>query len=319
MGARKKVTVIGAGNVGATTAQRLAERNFYDVVLLDIPQVDGMPQGKALDILESGPVYGYDSMVTGTVDYDDTADSDVVIITSGSPRKPGMTRDDLLMINATIVKQVTENIVSRSPNSIIIVVTNPLDAMVQLCHKVSGFPKNRVIGMAGVLDSARYRTFIAQELDVSVEDVSAFVLGGHGDTMVPLPRYSTVSGIPITELLSAERIAELSKRAANGGAEIVALLKTGSAFYAPSASVVAMVDSILLDKKRVLPCAAMLEGEYGVNGFYVGVPVKLGATGIEQILEIKLDEAENTAFQKSASAVAELVAVMREKLPEVGL
>ncbi len=319
MGARKKVTIIGAGNVGATTAQRLAERDFYDVVLLDIPQVDGMPQGKALDMLESAPIYGYDSHITGTINYDDTADSDMVVITSGLPRKPGMTRDDLLLTNANIVKQVTENIAAKSPNCFIIVVTNPLDAMVQLAQKVSGFPKNRVIGMAGVLDSSRYRTFIAQELEVSVEDVSAFVLGGHGDTMVPLPRYSTVSGIPITELMSAERIAELSKRAANGGAEIVALLKTGSAYYAPSASVVAMVDSILLDKKRVLPCAAMLEGEYGVNGLYVGVPVKLGAGGVEKIIEITLTADEMAAFQKSAASVAELIGVMREKLPEVGL
>jgi malate dehydrogenase len=319
MGARKKVSVIGAGNVGATLAQRLAERDVYDVVVLDIPQVDGMPQGKALDILQSGPVYGYDSMVTGTTNYDDTADSDLVVITSGSPRKPGMTRDDLLMINAGIVKAVTEQVVKRSPNCFIIVVTNPLDAMVQLAYKVSGFPKNRVIGMAGVLDSARYRTFIAQELDVSVEDVSAFVLGGHGDTMVPLPRYSTVAGIPITELLPAETIEALSKRAANGGAEIVGLLKTGSAYYAPSASVLAMVDSILLDKKRVLPCAALLEGEFGVNGYYVGVPVKLGANGVEKIVEISLDENEKAAFQKSAAAVTELVNVIREKLPEVGL
>lgn len=319
MGARKKVTVIGAGNVGATLGQRLAERDLYDVVLLDIPQVDGMPQGKALDILETGPVYGYDSLVTGTTNYDDTAESDLVVITSGSPRKPGMTRDDLLMINANIVKTVTEEIVKRSPNCFIIVVTNPLDAMVQLAWKVSGFPKNRVIGMAGVLDSARYRTFISQELGVSVEDVSAFVLGGHGDTMVPLPRYSTVAGIPITELLPADKIEALSKRAANGGAEIVALLKTGSAYYAPSASVVAMVDSIMLDKKRVLPCAALLEGEFGVNGLYVGVPVKLGSTGVEQIVEIKLSEDEQAAFKRSADSVAELIGVLREKLPEVGL
>jgi malate dehydrogenase len=319
MGARKKVSVIGAGNVGATLAQRLAERDVYDVVVLDIPQVDGMPQGKALDILQSGPVYGYDSQVSGTTNYEDTAGSDLVVITSGSPRKPGMTRDDLLMINAGIVKAVTEQVVKYSPNCFIIVVTNPLDAMVQLAYKVSGFPKNRVIGMAGVLDSARYRTFIAQELDVSVEDVSAFVLGGHGDTMVPLPRYSTVAGIPITELLPAETIEALSKRAANGGAEIVGLLKTGSAYYAPSASVLAMVDSILLDKKRVLPCAALLEGEFGVNGYYVGVPVKLGANGVEKIVEISLDENEKAAFQKSAAAVTELVNVIREKLPEVGL
>lgn len=319
MGARKKVSIIGAGNVGATAAHWLAQRDVYDIVILDIPQVDGMPQGKALDLLESGPVAGFDSLITGTTNYEDTADSDLVVITSGLPRKPGMTRDDLLVTNAGIVKQVTENVVKYSPNCFIIVVTNPLDAMVQLAHKVSGFPKNRVIGMAGVLDSARYRTFIAQELDVSVEDVSAFVLGGHGDTMVPLPRYSTVSGIPITELLSADRIEALSKRAANGGAEIVALLKTGSAYYAPSKSVAVMVDSILLDKKRVLPCAALLEGEYGVNGLYVGVPVKLGANGIEQIIEIKLTDDEKGAFQKSAAAVDELIKVIREKMPEVGL
>ncbi|HEX2911471.1 MAG TPA: malate dehydrogenase [Chloroflexia bacterium] len=318
MGARKKISVIGAGFVGATTAQRLAERDIYDIVLLDIPQVEGMPQGKALDMLESGPVVGYDSMITGTTSYDETANSDLVVITSGLPRKPGMTRDDLLLTNAGIIKQVTEEVVKRSPNCFIIVVTNPLDAMVQLAQQVSGFPKNRVIGMAGVLDSSRYRTFIAQELDVSVEDVSAFVLGGHGDTMVPLPRFSTVAGIPITELLPAEKIDALSKRAANGGAEIVALLKTGSAYYAPSASVAVMVDSILLDKKRVLPCAAKLEGEYGVNGLYVGVPVKLGANGVEQVIEIKLDENEKTAFKRSADAVAELINVMREKMPEVG-
>ena len=319
MGARKKVSIIGAGNVGATTAQRLAERDFYDVVLLDIPQVDGMPQGKALDLLESGPVIGYDSLLTGTTNYEDTADSDLVVITSGLPRKPGMTRDDLLLTNAGIIKSVTESVVKYSPNCFIIVVTNPLDAMVQLTHKISGFPKNRVIGMAGVLDSGRYRTFIAQELDVSVEDVSAFVLGGHGDSMVPLPRYSTVAGIPITELLPKERIDELSKRAANGGAEIVGLLKTGSAFYAPSASVAVMVDSILLDKKRVLPCAAMLEGEYGVDGYYVGVPVKLGANGVEKVIEIKLTDDEQTAFKKSADAVAELISVIREKMPEVNI
>ncbi len=314
--ARKKVTVIGAGNVGATTAQRVAELNICDVVMVDIPLTEKMPMGKALDLLESGPVMGYDSLITGTTGYDETANSDVVVITSGSPRKPGMSRDDLLLMNAGIVKQVTENVVAKSPNCVILVVTNPLDAMAQLAFKVSGFPKNRVIGMAGVLDSARYRTFIAQELDVSVEDVTALVMGGHGDTMVPLPRYSTVNGIPITELLPADRIQALSDRAANGGAEIVNLLKT-SAYYAPAASVTAMVDAILLDKKRVMPCAAYLEGEYGINGLFVGVPVKLGSNGIEQIIEIKLHDDERQLLQKSIDAVTELVDVMKKNLTEV--
>lgn len=316
MSARKKVTVIGAGNVGATTAQRIAELNIADVVLVDIPLTEKMPMGKALDLLESGPVLGYDSLITGTTGYDETENSDVVVITSGSPRKPGMSRDDLLLMNAGIVKQVTESVVAKSPNCIIVVVTNPLDAMAQMAFKVSGFPKNRVIGMAGVLDSARYRTFIAQELDVSVQDVTAFVLGGHGDTMVPLPRYSTVAGIPITELLSEDRIKALNERTANGGAEIVNLLKT-SAYYAPAASAMAMVDAILLDKKRVLPCAAYLEGEYGVNGLYVGVPCKLGANGVEQIIEIKLHDDERQALQKSIDAVSELVEVMKKNLQDV--
>lgn len=316
MSARKKVTVVGAGQVGATTAQRLAERDFYDVVLVDIPQVDGVPQGKSLDLMESGPVEGYDSKLVGTVGYDETENSDVIVITGGSPRKPGMTRDDLLLTNAGIIKNITENAVSKSPNAIIVMVTNPLDAMAHTAFKVSGFPKNRVVGMAGVLDSARFRTFIAMELGVSVEDVTAFVMGGHGDTMVPLPRYSTVAGIPITELLSAERIKAISERTANGGAEIVQLLKT-SAWYAPASSVAAMVDSILLDKKRIMPCAAYLEGEYGVNGYFVGVPVKLGANGIEQIIEIKLNSDEQAAFQKSVGAVSELVNVLREKMPEI--
>jgi len=316
MGARKKVTIIGAGNVGATTAQRIAELNICDVVLVDIPMTEKMPMGKALDLLESGPVMGYDTLITGTTGYDETEGSEVVVITSGSPRKPGMSRDDLLLMNAGIVKQVTESVVAKSPNCIIVVVTNPLDAMAHMAYKVSGFPKNRVVGMAGVLDSARYRTFIAQELKVSVEDVTAFVLGGHGDTMVPLPRYSTVAGIPITELLSADRIQALNERTANGGAEIVNLLKT-SAYYAPAASVTAMVDAILLDKRRVLPCAAYLEGEYGVNGLYVGVPVKLGANGIEQIIEIKLQEDERQALQKSIDAVSELVEVMQKNIPDV--
>jgi malate dehydrogenase len=317
MGARKKVSVIGAGNVGATTAQRLAERDFYDVVMLDI--VEGMPQGKALDLRESGPVEGYDSSVIGTNDYAETANSDLVVITSGIARKPGMSRDDLLVTNAGIVKQVTENVVANSPNTIILVVSNPLDAMTQLAYKASGLSKNKVIGMAGVLDSARFRHFIAEALDVSVEDVNAFVLGGHGDTMVPLPRYSTVAGIPITELLPADKVEALCTRTANGGAEVVALLKTGSAYYAPASSVAAMVDSILLDKKRIMPSCVYLEGEYGINGLYVGVPTKLGANGVEQIIEIKLTDAESAALKKSAAAVQELIDVMKAKVEGVNL
>lgn len=302
--ARYKVTVVGAGMVGGTLAQRLAERDYADVVLVDI--VEGMPQGKALDITEAGPVYGYDSIVTGSNGYEETAGSDLVVITSGMARKPNMSRDDLLKINAGIVREVTEKVRATSPDSVLIVVSNPLDAMVTLAHRVSGFPKRRVIGMAGVLDTARYRTFIARELGVSVEDVHGFVLGGHGDTMVPLPRYTTVAGIPITQLLPADRIEAIVDRARNGGAEIVNLLKTGSAYYAPSASVVDMVDSILLDKKRVLPCAALLEGEYGIDGIFVGVPCILGAAGLEKVLEIELDDQERAALHRSADAVREL-------------
>jgi malate dehydrogenase len=301
---RYKVTVIGAGMVGGTTAQRLAERDYADVVLVDI--VEGMPQGKALDITEAGPVYGYDSIVTGTNGYEETADSDLVVITSGIARKPGMSRDDLLKTNAGIVREVTEKVKKTSPNAILIVVSNPLDAMVTLTHKVSGFPKERVIGMAGILDSARYRTFIAMELGVSVEDVHGFVLGGHGDTMVPLPRYTTVAGIPLPSLLAKDRVDAIVDRARNGGAEIVGLLKTGSAYYAPSASVVDMVDSILLDKKRVLPCAAYLEGEYGISGIFMGVPCVLGAKGVERVLEIDLTDEEKAAVNKSADSVREL-------------
>ena len=301
---RYKVTVIGAGMVGGTTAQRLAERDYADVVLVDI--VEGMPQGKALDITEAGPVYGYDSIVTGTNGYEETADSDLVVIPSGIARKPGMSRDDLLKTNAGIVREVTEKVKKTSPNAILIVVSNPLDAMVTLTHKVSGFPKERVIGMAGILDSARYRTFIAMELGVSVEDVHGFVLGGHGDTMVPLPRYTTVAGIPLPSLLAKDRVDAIVDRARNGGAEIVGLLKTGSAYYAPSASVVDMVDSILLDKKRVLPCAAYLEGEYGISGIFMGVPCVLGAKGVERVLEIDLTDEEKAAVNKSADSVREL-------------
>ena len=306
--ARKKVTVVGAGNVGATTAHRLADKELCDVVLVDI--IEGMPQGKALDLAQSGPVEGYDCKLIGTNGYRETANSDVVVITSGIARKPGMSRDDLLNTNAGIVGSVTEEIVKHSPNSIIIVVSNPLDAMSQVAFKKSGFPKNRVIGMAGVLDSARMRTFLAEALNVSVENVTAFVLGGHGDTMVPLPRYSTCAGIPVTELLPKEVIDQIVKRTANGGAEIVSLLKTGSAYYAPSAATVEMVEAILKDKKKILPCCAFLEGEYGINGLYVGVPVKLGANGIEEIIQINLTTEERAALQKSAGAVQELVNVL---------
>jgi malate dehydrogenase len=306
---RKKVTVIGSGNVGATLAQRLVDRELADVVLIDI--LEGIPQGKALDLAEAGPVEGYDCSVIGTNDYKDTAGSDIVVITAGIARKPGMSRDDLLNTNSKIVGECTRSAVAVSPNSILIVVSNPLDAMCHVALRASGFPKHRVIGMAGVLDSARFRTFIALELNVSVENVTAFVLGGHGDTMVPLPRFSTVAGIPITELLSTEAIDRLVKRTANGGAEIVQLLKTGSAYYAPSAAVAEMVEAILLDKKKILPCAVYLEGEYGIRDLYVGVPVKLGARGLEEIVQVKLAPQEQAALQKSAAAVKELVDVLK--------
>ena len=302
---RPKITVVGAGNVGASVAQYAVEKELGDVVLVDV--IDGIPQGKALDLAQAGPVHGYDSKLVGSNGYNETANSDIVVITAGLARKPGMTRDDLLFKNAEIVGGVVEQVVRRSPNSILVLVTNPLDAMVQLAWRKSGFPAQRVIGMAGVLDSARFRTFIAMELDVSVENVHAFVLGGHGDTMVPLPRYSTVAGVPITELLSPDRVKALCERTANGGGEIVALFKTGSAYYAPAASTVEMVEAILKDKKKILPCAAYLDGQYGVKGLYVGVPVKLGAKGVEQIVEITLQPDEQAAFQKSVGAVRELV------------
>ncbi len=305
---RKKVTVVGAGNVGATVAQRLADKQLGDVVLIDI--VDGIPQGKGLDLFESGPVEGYDVMVQGTNDYADTANSDLVVITAGFPRKPGMSRDDLLKKNYEIVKSTVKQIVKHSPNCILIIVTNPLDAMVQTGFRVSGFPKNRVIGMAGILDSARYRSFIAKALDVSVQNVDGFVLGGHGDTMVPVPRYTTVAGIPVTELMPADQLNQIIERTRKGGGEIVGLLKTGSAFYAPSSAVVEMVDAIFNDRKKILPCAAFLEGEYGVKGLYVGVPVKLGARGIEKIIEIKLTPEEQAGLEKSAAAVKELVEII---------
>ncbi len=305
----KKVTVVGAGNVGATAAQRLAEKGLCDVVLLDI--VEGVPQGKALDLMEAAPVEKHDCKVTGSNNYDATAGSDIVIITAGIPRKPGMSRDDLIGTNAGIVKSVTEQIVKYSPEAVLIIVSNPLDAMCHVAYEASGFPKNRVIGMAGVLDSARFRAFIAMELNVSVENIHAFVLGGHGDTMVPLPRYSTVAGIPITELMPQDRIDALVDRTANGGAEIVGLLKTGSAFYAPASSAVEMAESILKDRKKILPCAALLQGEYGYQDLFIGVPVKLGAGGVEEIIEITLTDAEKAALDRSAASVEELKGVLK--------
>ncbi len=306
---RKKVTVVGAGNVGASCAQRIAEKGYADVVLVDI--IEGIPQGKALDMLQSGPVVASDSRLIGTNSYEETQDSDIAIITSGVPRKPGMSRDDLLLTNVEIVKGVTESVIKHSPNCIIIMVTNPLDAMAQLTLHVSKLPRSRVIGMSGILDTTRFRTFLAMELDVSVEDVSACVLGGHGDTMVPIPRLTTVGGVPITDILPQETIDRIVNRTIKGGGEIVSLLKAGSAYYAPSAGVTQMVDSIILDKKRVLPCAAYLEGEYGIEGVFVGVPVKLGARGIEQIIEIKLTPEEDAALKRSAEAVRELIEVMK--------
>jgi malate dehydrogenase len=308
MGKRNKITVVGAGNVGASAALWLASKELGDVVLVDV--IEGVPQGKALDLAQAAPVEGYDVRLVGSNGYEETKGSDVVIITAGLPRKPGMSRDDLLKTNAEIVSNVVDEIVKRSPDSILIVVSNPLDAMCQVALRRSGFPKHRVIGMAGVLDSARMRCFLAEALDVSVENVTAFVLGGHGDTMVPLPRYSTCAGIPVTELLPKDQIDAIVKRTANGGAEIVGLLKTGSAYYAPSSASVEMTEAILKDKKKILPCAAYLEGEYGIQGLYVGVPCKLGARGLEQIIEINLTTEERIALQKSAAAVQELVNVL---------
>jgi malate dehydrogenase len=305
---RKKVSVVGSGNVGATAAHWIASKELADVVLIDI--LEGIPQGKALDLQQAMPVEKRDSHIMGTNNYKDTAGSDIVVVTAGIPRKPGMSRDDLLNTNYNIMKSVVTEAIKYSPGCILIIVSNPLDAMAQTAYKLSGFPRNRVIGMAGILDSARFRTFIADELDVSVENVTAFVLGGHGDTMVPLPRYSTVAGIPITELIGPERLAALVQRTRDGGAEIVKYLKTGSAYYAPSAAATEMVEAILKDKKKILPCAAYLDGEYGIRGLYVGVPVKLGSKGIEQIIEIKLTADEQAALNKSADAVKELVAVI---------
>ena len=311
---RNKVTIVGAGNVGATTAQRIHQLGYADVVLVDV--VEDLPQGKALDMLESGPVVASDASIIGSNGYEESAGSDLVVITAGIARRPGMSRDDLLLTNMKITSAVTEEVVKYSPDTIIIAVTNPLDAMVQNVYESSGFPRNRVFGMAGVLDTARFRTFIAQELDVSVEDVQAYVLGGHGDDMVPLVRYTTVGGIPISELLDEDQIQALVERARQGGGEIVALLKQGSAYYAPSASITQMVEAVLLDKKRILPACAYLEGEYGINGLCVGVPVKLGANGLEQVIEIKLTDDEQAALNRSAASVQELVNVMRQAKAE---
>ena len=309
---RKKVTVVGAGNVGANCAVRIADKELADVVLVDV--VEGVPQGKGLDILEAGPVEGYDVLVTGANGYEATANSDIVVITAGFPRKPGMSRDDLLLANYEVVRTATEQAVQYSPNAILILVTNPLDAMCWTAFQVSKFSKNRVVGMAGVLDTARYRTFIAQELGVSVENITALVLGGHGDTMVPIVRLTTVGGIPLTELTDQATIERLVQRTRDGGAEIVKYLKTGSAYYAPSAATVEMVESILKDKKKVLPCAAYLEGEYGINGLFAGVPVKLGANGIEQVYQLKLQAEEQAQLDKSAAAVKELIDVIKQKV-----
>ena len=302
---RTKVTVIGAGNVGATTAQRLAERGYADIVLVDI--VDGLPQGKALDMYEASPVVGIDSCIVGATEYGPTAGSDIIVITSGVARKPGMSRDDLLQINMGIVDSVTRSAIAESPDATIVVVSNPLDAMCHVAYDAAGIPSSRVVGMAGILDTARYRSFLSEAINVSVEDINAFVLGGHGDTMVPLASYTTAAGIPITKLLPEDQLDQIIQRTRDGGAEIVNLLKTGSAFYAPSAAVAQMVDAIALDKRRILPCAALLEGQYGVNGLFIGVPVILGKNGIEQILEINLTDEEQAQLKHSADAVQGLV------------
>src|SRR5213592_2667097 len=306
---RRKITVVGAGNVGATCAQRLAERDYADVVLVDI--VEGLPQGKALDLNQSGPVVGYEPHVTGTNGYEESAGSDIVVITSGSPRKPGMSRDDLLETNKSIVGSVANEVKDRSPDSIVIVVTNPLDAMCHVAFDTTSFPRQRVIGMAGILDSARFRTFLAWELGVSVRDVTGFVLGGHGDTMVPVVSYTNVAGVPVTQKIADDRLEEIVQRTRDGGAEVGKLLQKGSAFYAPAAGVAEMVDSIVFDQKRVLPCAALCQGEYGINDLFVGVPCRLGAEGVEEIVEIELDDAERSELEKSASAVRELVEALQ--------
>jgi malate dehydrogenase len=308
---RAKISIIGAGNVGATAAHWAASKELGDIVLVDIPQIDGVPQGKALDLAEAAPVEGYDAHITGATTYEPTAGSDVVIITAGLARKPGMSRDDLLLKNTEIVRSVTEQVVRVSPNAVLVVVSNPLDAMVYVTYKVSGFPAQRVVGMAGVLDTARYRSFIAAELEVSVEDIQALLMGGHGDDMVPLPRYTSVGGIPLPELMAAEKIEAIVKRTRNGGAEIVNFLKTGSAYYAPAASAVQMAEAIIRDKKRVLPCAAYCNREYGVGGYFVGVPVKLGSGGVEKILEVPLTLEERKLFDASVNHVKDLIKTIK--------
>jgi malate dehydrogenase len=311
---RAKITIIGAGNVGATCAHWCAAGELGDVVLLDIPMTENMPKGKALDLMQASPIMGFDSRLTGTTDYADSANSDVVVITAGIARKPGMSRDDLLSTNAKIVSNVAENVKATSPNAVVIVVSNPLDAMVQRAFQVLGFPSHRVIGQAGVLDTARFRAFLAMELGVSVEDISAMLMGGHGDTMVPISSCTSVGGIPVTQLLKPERLAEIVQRTRDGGAEIVSLLKTGSAYYAPAAATAQMVEAVVRDKKRLIPCAAYCDKEYGVGGYYVGVPVILGSNGIEKIIELSLTESEKAAFQKSVDAVKSLVATMGQLL-----
>ncbi len=307
---RAKISIIGAGNVGATTAHWCAAAELGDIVLLDIPQTEGMPAGKALDLMQSSPIMGFDSNIRGTTNYDDTSGSDVVVITAGMARKPGMSRDDLLSINAKIVGDVASNVARTSPEAVVIVVSNPLDAMVQRALKVTRFPAKRVLGQAGVLDTARYRTFLAMELGVSVEDITALLLGGHGDTMVPLPSFTSVGGIPVTRLIKPERLAEIVQRTRQGGAEIVSLLKTGSAYYAPAAATAQMVEAVVRDKKRLIPCAAYCDREYGVGGYYVGVPIVLGSGGVERIIELELSPQERVDFEKSITAVKELVAAM---------
>lgn len=312
---RQKITVVGAGNVGATLAQRLAERDYADVVLVDI--VEGMPQGKALDIMESGPILGFDSLVTGTNSYEETKGSSIVIITSGLPRKPGMSRDDLVLANAKIVTSVVRSVATHSPNAILIVVSNPVDAMAQLALRVSGFPRERVLGMGGVLDTGRFATFLAEAAHTSVHDVSAYVLGGHGDSMVPIVGMTSIAGIPVEQVLPKEKVAEIVQRARNGGAEIVNLLKTGSAYYAPSAASLQMVDAIVLDQKRVLPATVYLDGEYGISGVYTGVPVRLGSKGLEAVVTVPLTSEESAAVRKSADAVREVVAVIDAKKNDI--
>lgn len=304
---RAKISIIGAGNVGATSAHWAASKELGDIVLVDVPQVDGMPQGKALDLYEASPIEGYDSKIIGSTSYEATKDSDVVIVTAGIARKPGMSRDDLININTGIVKSVAENVAKHSPNAVMIVVSNPLDAMVYVAWKASGFPTQRIVGQAGVLDTARYRSFLAEEIGCSVEDVQALLLGGHGDDMVPLKRYTFAGGIPITQLVKADRLEQIIQRTRDGGAEIVKLLKTGSAYYAPAAATVQMAEAIIRDKKRILPCAAYCDKEYGIGGYFVGVPCLLGSAGVERVFEIELDDAERKMFQASVDHVKELV------------